>query len=57
MGGACGTCRKEANVCGVLVSRREGKRPVGRPRLKMRLILKFILKVEYGRRRASAGLM
>jgi len=48
---------KRQMCAGALVSRREGKRPVGRPRLKMRLILKFILKVEYGRGRASAGLM
>jgi hypothetical protein len=57
MGGAFSTCRKETNVCGALVSRHEGKRTLGRPRLKVRLILKFILKMEYGRGRTSAGLL
>jgi hypothetical protein len=57
MGVACGTCRKETNVCGALVSRHEGKRTLGRPSLKVRLISKFILKREYGRGRTSVGLM
>ena len=50
-------CVEKRNVCGALVSRHEGKRALGRPRLKVRLILKFILKMKYGRGRTSAGLM
>jgi len=57
MSGKCGTCRNETDMCGALVSRHEGKRTLGRPRLKLRLILKFTLKMEYDRGRTNAGLM
>jgi hypothetical protein len=32
VGGAFGTCGRGKNVCWVLMGKREGKRPLGRPR-------------------------
>jgi hypothetical protein len=43
MGRACGTNGERRNACRILVGKREGKRPVGIPRRRWRIILKWIL--------------
>jgi hypothetical protein len=44
MGGACGTYGEEKGVHRVLVGKLEGKRPLGRPRHRWRIILRWIFR-------------
>jgi len=44
MGGACSTCGKRSGVYKVLMGTPEGKRPLGRPRLRWRIILKWVFR-------------
>jgi hypothetical protein len=41
---ACSTYGEKRGACRILVGRPEGRRPLGRPRLDERIILKWILK-------------
>jgi len=48
MGGACSTYGERRNVCTVLVGKPEGKKPLGRPRLRWENNIKMPLQ-EVGR--------
>ena len=43
MGRTCGTLRKNKNVCWLLVGKPEGKRPLGRHRLRLEAALNFFM--------------